>query len=141
MTRIISESVGDQRLRSVLLIVFAAIGFALALLGIYGVLSYSVARRVQEIGIRIALGASPAEVMRMIVRQGLILVVVGVVSGTAAALGLVRVIASQLYGVKPADPVTVLAAVVLVFVVALLACCIPARHAAAVDPIVALRYE
>jgi putative ABC transport system permease protein len=141
MSRTISESVGDQRLRSILLVVFAAVGFALALLGVYGVISYSVARRVQEIGIRMALGAAPSDVLRMILRQGLSSVAIGVILGAAASFGLVRVIASQFYGVRPTDPITFLAAAAAVLAIACLACFIPARRAMRVDPIVALRYE
>jgi len=141
MTRIISESVGDQRLRSVLLLVFAGIGFALALVGAYGVISYSVGRRVQEIGIRMALGARPAEVMQMVLRQGLLLVATGIAVGAAGAFALTRVIASQLYSVRPTDPPTFLGAAALVLLVACAACFIPARRAARVDPLIALRYE
>jgi predicted permease len=141
MARNISESLGNERLRSVLLIVFAGIGFALALVGVYGVISYSVARRVQEIGIRMALGAAPADVLRMVIGQGLWPVALGVALGAAAAFGLTRLVASQLYGILPTDPATFLAAAALVLIVALLACCIPARRAMRVDPIVALRYE
>ncbi len=141
MSRSISESVGNERLRSILLLVFAGIGFALALVGVYGVISYSVARRVQEIGIRMALGASPPNVLLMVLRQGLLPVALGVGLGAAAAFGLGRVIASQLYGVQPTDPATFLGAAALVLVVACLACCIPARRAMRVDPMIALRYE
>jgi putative ABC transport system permease protein len=141
MSQNISESVGNERLRSVLLAVFAGIGFALALVGVYGVISYSVARRIQEIGIRMALGAAPRDVLRMVIGQGLVPVALGVVIGAGAALGLTRLVASQLYGVKPADPATFIGATALVLIVAVLACCIPARRAMRVDPIVALRYE
>ena len=141
MSRNISESVGNERLRSVLLLVFAGIGFALASVGVYGVIAYSVARRIQEIGIRMALGAAPPNVLLMVLRQGLWPVALGVVLGAAAAFSLGRMIASQLYGVKPTDPGTFVGATALVLIVACLACCIPARRAMRVDPIVALRYE
>jgi putative ABC transport system permease protein len=141
MSRNISESLGDERLRSVLLTLFAGIGFALALVGVYGVVSYSVAKRVQEIGIRMALGAAPRDVLRLVIGQGLLPVALGVGIGAVAAVALTRLVASQLYGVKATDPPTFLGAAALVLVVALLACCIPARRAMRVDPIVALRYE
>ena len=141
MSRNISESLGDERLRSVLLTVFAGIGFALALVGVYGVVSYSVTKRVQEIGIRMALGAAPRDVLRLVIGQGLLPVVLGVVIGAVAAVGLTRFVATQLYGVKATDPLTFLGAAALVLVVALLACCIPERRAMRVDPMVALRYE
>jgi predicted permease len=141
MTQNMSQSVGNERLRSVLLVVFAGIGFALALVGVYGVISYSVSRRVQEIGIRMALGAAPGDVLRMVIGQGLLPVVFGVVLGVFASIGLTRLVASQLYGVKPTDPATFVGATALLLAVALLACWIPARRAMRVDPIVALRYE
>jgi predicted permease len=141
MSRNISESLGDERLRSVLLTVFAGIGFALALVGVYGVVSYSVAKRVQEIGIRMALGAAPRDIQRLVIGQALLPVVLGVVIGAVAAVALTRFVASQLYGVKATDPPTFLGAAALVLVVALLACHIPARRAMRVDPMVALRYE
>jgi len=137
----ISESVGDQRLLTVLLGVFASVGLALALLGVYGVVSYSVARRTQEIGVRMALGAGQVSVLGMVLRQGLTLVAIGSVIGVAGALAAVRVIASQLYGVKPSDPWTFSAAVVLILLVGALACWVPARRAMRVDPLVALRYK
>ena len=141
MSRNISESVGNERLRGVLLAVFAGIGFAIALVGIYGVISYAVARRVQEIGIRMALGAVPGDVLRMVIRQGLVPVALGVAFGAAGAFGLTGLVASQLYGVKPSDPGTFIGATVLVLGVALLACYVPARRAMRLDPLVALRHE
>jgi predicted permease len=141
LTRTIAESVGDQRLHTTLLGIFAALGLTVALLGIYGVVSYSVARRTQEIGVRMALGAARADVLRMVLRQGLTLVAVGAAIGTAGAFGATRVIASELYGVTPTDPWTFSAAIILMLLVGCAACWIPARRAMHVDPIVALRYE
>jgi predicted permease len=141
LNKTISESVGDQRLHAVLLGVFAGVGLALALLGVYGVVSYSVARRTQEIGVRMALGAGQATVLRMVLRQGLTLVALGAAIGAIAALGAVRVIASELYGVKPSDPWTFFAGATLILLIGCLACWIPARRAMRVDPMVALRYE
>ena len=141
LTKTIAESVGDQRMHTVLLGVFAGVGLALALLGVYGVVSYTVARRTQEIGVRMALGAGQSSVLRMVLRQGLTLVICGAVLGAAGALAAVRVIASELYGVKPSDPWTFLAGAALVLLVGCLACWVPARRAMRVDPMVALRYE
>ncbi len=141
LTRTIAESVGDQRLHTALLGIFAAVGLAVALLGVYGVVSYSVARRTQEIGVRMALGAARADVLRMVLRQGLTLVVLGAAIGTAGALGATRAIASELYGVTPTDPATFAAAIGLMLLVGCLACWIPARRAMRIDPLVALRYE
>ncbi|HTF26074.1 MAG TPA: ABC transporter permease [Candidatus Limnocylindria bacterium] len=141
LTKTIAESVGDQRMHTVLLGVFAGVGLALALLGVYGVVSYSVARRTQEIGVRMALGAGRADVLRMVLRQGLTLVACGAAIGAAGALGAVRVIASELYGVKSGDPWTFSASAALILIVGSLACWIPARRAMRVDPMVALRYE
>jgi putative ABC transport system permease protein len=141
LTRTIAESVGDQRMHTVLLSVFAGTGLLLALLGVYGVVSYSVARRTQEIGVRMALGAGRTDVLRVVMRQGLILVATGAALGTAGALGATRVIASELYGVKSSDPWTFSGAFLLVLIVGCLACWVPARRAMRVDPMVALRYE
>jgi predicted permease len=141
LTRTIADTVGDQRLHTTLLGIFAALGVALALLGIYGVVSYSVTRRTQEIGVRMALGAARADVLRMVLRQGLTLVALGAVIGTAGALGATRAIASELYGVTPTDPATFAAAIALMSLVGCLACWLPARRAMRVDPLVALRYE
>jgi putative ABC transport system permease protein len=141
LRRTISESIGGQRLYAVLLGTFAIIGLSLALLGVYGVVSYSVTRRTQEIGVRIALGAGPADVLRLVLRQGLILISAGALMGLAAALAMTRFIAGQLYGVKPNDPLTLLVAVGLIVLVGSLACWTPTRRAMRVDPMVALRYE
>jgi len=141
LTETIAESVGDQRMHTVLLGVFAGVGLMLALLGVYGVVSYSVARRTQEIGVRMALGAARADVLRMVLRQGLTLVAFGAVIGAVAALGAVRVIASELYGVKSSDPWTFSGGAALILIIGCLACWVPARRAMRVDPIVALRYE
>jgi predicted permease len=141
LTRTIADSVGDQRLHTALLGVFAVVGLAVALLGVYGVVSYSVARRTQEIGVRMALGAARADVLRMVLRQGLTLVALGAAIGTAGALGATRAITSELYGVTPNDPATFAAAIALMLLVGCLACWLPARRAMRVDPLIALRYE
>jgi putative ABC transport system permease protein len=141
ITQVITKSVGSQRLRSILLTVFALVGFALALVGTYGVISFSVSRRVQEIGVRMAVGARSTDVLCMILLQGLLLVTLGVAIGAAAASGLARLISSQLYGVQPGDPLTFLGAGALVLMTAAIACLLPARRAMKVDPIIALRYE
>jgi putative ABC transport system permease protein len=141
LTRTIADSVGDQRLHTALLGIFATVGLAVALLGVYGVVSYSVARRTQEIGVRMALGAAHADILRMVLRQGLTLVALGAAIGTAGALGATRAIASELYGVTPTDPATFAATIALMLLVGCLACWIPARRAVRVDPLVALRYE
>jgi predicted permease len=141
MTATIAQSVGDQRMHTMLLGIFAAIGLTLAPLGVYGVVSYSVARRTQEIGVRVALGAGRADVLRMVLRQGLTLVAIGAVIGVAGAIGAVRAIASELYGVTPTDPWTYAGSVGLILVVGCLACWIPARRAMSVDPMIALRHD
>jgi ABC-type antimicrobial peptide transport system permease subunit len=125
----------------VLLGIFASLGLLLALLGVYGVVSYSVARRTQEIGVRAALGASRSDLMRMVLREGLTLVASGTFIGAAVAVAAVRVLAGQLYGVQPSDPWTYLGSTLLMLIVGLVACWVPARRAMLVDPMVALRYE
>jgi putative ABC transport system permease protein len=113
----------------------------LAMVGLYGVIAYSVAERTHEIGIRVALGAEKFDVLRLVVGQGLKLSVVGVGVGLALALGLMRLIASLLYGVSPADPVTFAVALFLLLLASISACYLPARRAMSVDPMTALRYE
>ena len=125
----------------VLLGIFAALALMLAMVGLYGVIAYSVAERTHEIGIRLALGAEKLDVLRLVVGQGLKLSVVGAGVGLASALGLTRLIASLLYGVSAADPVTFVLAPFLLLLVSVSACYLPARRAMRVDPIRALRYE
>jgi putative ABC transport system permease protein len=136
-----SEQFGSSRFHMVLFGVFAFLALVLAVVGIYGVTSYSVSQRTHEIGIRIALGAEKDDIRRMVIGQGLRLVMIGVAIGFAGALALTRFLASLLYGVKPTDPVTFLAVSLILIVVALVACYIPAHRASKVDPMVALRYE
>jgi putative ABC transport system permease protein len=138
---LVAKSISPQRLAFVLLGVFALVAILLAALGIYGVISYAVERRTQEIGIRMALGATSRDVVRVVVGQGFRLAVVGIVAGGVAALGLTRLLFGLLYGVAPADPITFVWATILLGGTALLACWLPARRAAKVEPMEALRGE
>ena len=135
------DSTQAERTYMLYLVLFAGVGLLLSALGIYGVLAYSVARRTREIGIRMAVGAQPSDVLQMVVVEGARLVLVGVGVGLLAAFWLTRLLRSQLFEVSPTDPVVMAAVVLLLFAVALLACWLPARRAAKVDPMVALRYE
>jgi len=141
MDDLVSNSISQQRLNVLLLGAFGGLALLLAAIGIYSVLSYSVKRRIQEIGIRLALGASLRDVLRMILVEGMKPTLLGVAVGTAGALALGRVLSSLIYSVKSTDPLTFLSVAVLLVAISLLACVFPAYRATKVDPIVALRYE
>ena len=130
-----------QRLFAILATSFGGLALLLATAGLYGVMAYSVARRTNEIGIRMAVGAGRAEVVKMVVRETMKLVILGVVIGLAAALGVTRLVASSLFGVKPTDPATIGSAIAIMLAVTLIAGYAPARRAASVDPMIALRHE
>lgn len=141
MEQVVGETTARTDFNMALLTIFAGVALLLAAIGIYGLIAYSVEQRTQEIGIRMALGASPRAVRNMVVRQGMKLALIGVGVGVAAALGLTRLISSMLYGVKAWDPVVFVSVAVLLSLIALLATYLPARRASRVDPVVALRYE
>ncbi len=136
-----SQSVAPARLRTVLLAIFAGIALLLAAVGIYGVVSYSVAQRVREMAIRLALGASPGDLLKLVIGKTMLIVLVGLALGWGAALALTRVLASLLYDTSPTDTVTWVVAGLLLAVVALLACYFPARRVTKVDPLTILRFE
>ena len=137
----IARSVAPQRFMVLLLVIFAALAVVLAVVGIYGVMNYTVTQRTQEIGIRLSLGAQPSDVLRLIIGQGLRLVAGGLLLGLAGAVGLSQVLRSLLFEISATDPLTFAAVVLLLVLVALLACWLPARRAARVDPMIVLRQE
>jgi predicted permease len=141
MEDLLSASIAQQRFNMLLLAMFAGLAVVLVAVGLYGVLAYLVAQRTNEIGIRMALGASHREVLGLVVRNGMRMTFAGLSLGIVAALGLTRLLAGLLFGVKPTDAFTFGSVAILLCGVALLACYIPARRATRVDPIVALRYE
>jgi putative ABC transport system permease protein len=141
MGEIRAESVATERLNLMLLAIFAGIALVLAIVGIYGVMSYSVTQRTHEIGIRMAIGAQPRDVFAMILGHGMKLALIGIGLGLVGAFALTRLMASMLFGVEPTDATTFSAIAVLLTVVALLACYLPGRRATKVEPTVSLRYE
>ena len=129
------------RLSTVLLVVFAVVALLLAIAGVYGVMAYTVNQRVPEIGLRIALGASPADVIRLVLREGALLVVIGLVAGAALSYAGTRFISGLLFGVSARDPMVFAGVAALVTIAALAACLVPGRRALRVDPLLALRAE
>jgi putative ABC transport system permease protein len=141
MDEIRADSIAPERLNLTLLSIFASIALVLAIVGIYGVMSYAVSQRTHEIGIRMAIGAQPRDVFKMVLGRGMILALVGVAFGLIGAFGLTRLMTTMLFGVQPTDPATFAVIAVLITAVALIACYVPGRRATKVDPLVALRYE
>jgi putative ABC transport system permease protein len=141
MTQILADSLTQRRFTMSLLAAFGALALILAAVGIYGVMSYTVAQRTSEIGIRMALGAQMRDTLRLVTRDGVLQAGVGLLAGLAASLALTRILASQLFAVSALDPLTFASVAVVLIVVATAACYIPARRAMSVDPVVALRHE
>jgi predicted permease len=141
MTQLIDDSVAQRRFNMALLGGFALLALVLASIGIYGVMSYSVAQRTREIGVRIALGAQPRDVLRTVLSQALILTVMGLVLGVFGAIALSKFLVTLLFGIKPTDPLTFALVSIVLGTIAIVACFIPARRATKIDPLVALKAE
>jgi putative ABC transport system permease protein len=141
MQNVIANSVQRRRFSMLLLTIFAATAMLLAAIGLYGVMSYSVAQRTKEIGVRMALGARRPDVLALVVKRGMALVGIGITAGVVLSLATARLIAGLLFGTTATDPLTFIAVALLLGLVAFVANYLPARRAASVDPIVALRYE
>jgi putative ABC transport system permease protein len=141
MEKVVSDSIAQPRFNMVLLAIFAGLALILASVGIYGVMSYSVTQRTQELGVRMALGAQRRDIFSLVLKQGIILALIGVAIGLAGAIGLSKALSSVLYGISATDPVTFISVAVIMIAVALIACFFPARKATKVDPLTAMRYE
>ena len=141
MEQTLDQSLVTQRLSMTLLASLASLALILAAVGIYGVMSYLVTQRSHEIGIRMAIGARPRDVFRLVIGRGMVLVLIGIAVGLTGAFALTRLMTTMLFGVKPTDPTTFAVISVLIAGVALLACYVPGRRASKVDPLEALRYE
>jgi putative ABC transport system permease protein len=141
MEKIVSDSISRPRLNMFLMGLFGALALILASVGIYGLLSYSVTQRTQEMGIRMALGAQVTDVLKLVLRQGMTLALIGEALGLVGAFALTRVMQRLLFGVTPTDATIFISVVGILTTTAVLACYLPARRAAKVDPLVALRYE
>jgi putative ABC transport system permease protein len=139
--QLLHDAVGQPRFQTTLIAIFAGLALVLAAVGIYGVISYSVAQRTHEIGVRLAVGARPRDVLVLVIRQGMLLTLTGTALGIGAAFGLTRLLSTMLFQVSTTDPITFVAVAVVLLGVAFLACWIPARRATKVDPMIALRYE
>jgi putative ABC transport system permease protein len=141
MVGIYKQSMARTSFSLIMLAVASGMALFLGAIGLYAVISYSVSQRTHEIGIRMALGAQKSDVLRLVMRQGMTLSLIGVVIGVVVALGVTRFLSNLLYGVKPTDPLTFIGVSLVLISVALIACYIPARRAAKVHPMVALRHE
>jgi putative ABC transport system permease protein len=141
MNDLVDRQLVNPRFNMTLLVIFAVVAATVAMVGVYGVMAFFVAQRTQEIGVRMALGALPQDIFRMVLRHGGKLALAGLVAGLVLALALTSLMRSLLIGIAPTDPLTFIGAGALLLVVGLLACWLPARRATRVDPMVALHYE